>query len=86
MVWVIDRVIFLSVARPSVHPVLWQTQISVDMWGSVPVELSGQCFFLPGLKVGQAVSCFEVWVFAFVFIQQRSEKLLPGQRWVDTPF
>lgn len=86
MVWVIDKESsFLSLARPSVHPVLWLTQISVNMQGSVPVELSGQCCFQPGLKLRQAVSCFEVWMFAFVFIQQRREKLLPGQRWVDTP-
>lgn len=79
MVWVIDKESsFLSVARPSVHPVLWLTQISVDMWGSVPVDLSEQCCFQLGLKVRRAVSCFEVWLFAFVSVQQRREKLLPG--------
>lgn len=79
MVWVIDKESsFLSAARPSAHPVLWRTQISVDTRGSAPVELSGQCGCQPGLKVRQAVSCFKVWLFVFVFIQQRREKLLPG--------
>lgn len=85
MVWVIDKESsFLSAARPSAHPVLWLTQISVDTRGSVPVELSGRRCFQPGLKVRQAVSCFEVWLFAFVFILQRREKVLPGRRWVVT--
>lgn len=79
MVWVIDKESsVLSVARPPIHPVLWLTQISAVMRGSVPVELSGQRCFQPGLKVGQAVSCLEVWLFAFVFIQQTREKPLPG--------
>lgn len=61
MVWVIDKESsFLSIARPPVHPVLWLTQISAVMRGSVLGELSGQRCFQPGLKVGQAVSCLEV--------------------------
>lgn len=72
MVWAIDKESsFLSAARPSVHPVLWLSQISVNMQGSVPLELSGQCCLQPAFKARQAVSCFEVWLFAFVFIQQR---------------
>lgn len=72
MVWVTDKELsFLSAARPSVHPVLWLTQISVNMQGSVPLELSGQCCFQPAFKARQAVSCSGVWLFAFVFIQQR---------------
>lgn len=72
MVWVIDKdSSFLSAARPSVHPVLWLTQISVNMQGSAPLELSGQCCFQPASKARQAVSCSEVWLFAFVFVQQR---------------
>lgn len=70
--WAIDKEpSFLSAARPSVHPVLWLTQISVSMQGSVPLELSGQCCFQPAFKARQAVSCFEVWLFAFVLIEQR---------------
>lgn len=72
MVWAIDKESsFLSAARPSVHPVLWLTQISVDMQGSAPLELSGQRCFRPAFKARQVVSCFEVWLFAFAFIQQR---------------
>lgn len=72
MVWATDKEpSFLSAARPSVHPVLWLTQISVSMQGSEPLELSGHCCLQPACKAGQAVSCSEVWLFAFVFIQQR---------------
>lgn len=72
MVWATDKELsFLSAARPSVQPVLWLTHISVNMQGSVPLELAGQCCFQNACKAGQAMACFEVCLFAFVLIQQR---------------
>lgn len=37
----------------------------------MPLELAGQCCFQPACKARQAMACLEVWLFAFVLIQQR---------------